>query len=204
MMPDWQELAGSFASSPWLYLVLIAVSLLDSFLPLIPSEPVVIAAGVYAASGETNLLGVVVATAVGAFLGDLIPYGVGRALKERLLKRLPSGSRRRRTHDWLAAELARRGGFVLVSTRFIPVGRYLATLTTGVVGYPFRNYVLFTGIAAVAWSAYTVLTGFVGGLLFQDNPLLGIAVGVGLGLVVTLGIEAARHIRSKKKAQELL
>ena len=39
-MPDWQELAGSFASSPWLYVILISVSLLDSFLPLIPSEPV--------------------------------------------------------------------------------------------------------------------------------------------------------------------
>ena len=201
-MPDWQELASSFASSPWLYLILIAVSLLDSFLPLIPSEPVIIAAGVYAASGETDLIWVITTTAVGAFLGDLIPYGIGRALKERLLKRLPTGTRRRRTHDWLAAELARRGGFVLVSTRFIPVGRYLATLTTGVVGYPLRSYVLFTGIAAITWSAYTVLTGFVGGLLFQDNPLLGIGVGVGLGLVVTLGIEATRHIRHKRSAPD--
>ncbi len=202
-MPDWQELASSFASSPWLYLILIAVSLLDSFLPLIPSEPVVIAAGVYAASGETELLWVITATAAGAFLGDLIPYGVGRAVKDRLLKRLRPGSKRRRTHDWLAAELARRGGFVLVSTRFIPVGRYLATLTTGIVGYPFRNYVLFTGIAAVAWSTYTVLSGFIGGMLFQDDPVLGIAVGVGLGLVVTVAMEMVRHFRRKNRAVEL-
>ncbi|RSM69609.1 DedA protein [Actinoplanes sp. ATCC 53533] len=199
-MPDWLELASSFASSPWLYLILISVSLLDSFLPLIPSEPVVIAAGVYAASGETELLWVVIATALGAFLGDLIPYGVGRALKDRILKRLPAGSKRRRTHDWLAAELARRGGFVLVSTRFIPVGRYIATLTTGIVGYSFWNYALFTGIAAVTWSTYTVLSGFIGGLLFQDNPVLGIGVGVGLGLVVTLAMEAVRHFRQKNRA----
>jgi membrane protein DedA with SNARE-associated domain len=200
-MPDWVELASSFASSPWLYLILVSVSLLDSFLPLIPSEPVVIAAGVYAASGETELLWVITATAVGAFLGDLIPYGAGRALKDRLLKRLPAGSRRRRTHDWIAAELARRGGFVLVSTRFIPVGRYIATLTTGIVGYPFRRYALFTGIAAVVWSSYTVLAGFIGGLLFQDNPVVGIAIGVGLGLIVTLAAEAVRHRRRNKAPQ---
>ena len=163
----------------------------------------VIAAGVYAAAGEADLLWVVVATAAGAFLGDLVPYGLGRALKDRVLKRLPPGSKRRRTHDWLAAELARRGGFVLVSTRFIPVGRYLATLTTGIVGYPFRNYVLFTGIAAVAWSTYTVLSGFVGGLLFQDNPVLGIGVGVGVGFVVTFALEAVRHFRQKRRAIEL-
>ncbi len=202
-MPDWLEMANSFASSPWLYAILISVSLLDSFLPLIPSEPVVIAAGAYAASGETELLWVVLATAAGAFLGDLIPYGVGRALKDRLLKRLPPGSKRRRTHDRLATELARRGGFVLVSTRFIPVGRYLATLTTGIVGYPFRNYALFTGIAAVAWSTYTVLAGFLGGLLFRDNPLLGIGVGVGMGLVVTVALEAVRHLRRKNGALDL-
>ena len=169
-MPDWQELARTFASSPWLYVILIAVSLLDSFLPLIPSEPVVIVAGVYAATGETHLVAVIAATAAGAFLGDLVPYGIGRVLDKRLMERLPAGSMRRRTHDRLAAELARRGGFVLVSTRFIPVGRYLATLTTGMVGYPLPGYALFTGIAALAWSSYTVLTGYAGGVLFQDNP----------------------------------
>ncbi|MFI5843063.1 DedA family protein [Catenuloplanes sp. NPDC051500] len=136
-------------------------------------------------------------TAAGAFLGDLIPYGVGRVLKGRLVKRMPPGSKRRRTHDWLAAELARRGGFVLVSTRFIPVGRYLATMTTGIVGYPFWHYLLFTAIAAVTWSGYTVMSGFLGGLLFQDNPLLGIGVGVGLGLAVTLVIEVVHRLRNR-------
>ncbi|GIJ44874.1 hypothetical protein Val02_17600 [Virgisporangium aliadipatigenens] len=199
-MVDWLELTRSFVSSPWLYAILIAVSLLDSFLPLIPSEPVVILAGVYAASGETELVAVIAATALGAFLGDLVPYGVGRAMEERLLKRLPPGTKRRRTHDWLAAELDRRGGFVLVSTRFIPVGRYLATLTTGMVGYPFGHYAFFTGIAAVAWSGYTVLSGYVGGALFRDNPLYGIAVGVGLALVVTVIVEAVRHARRRRGA----
>jgi membrane-associated protein len=197
-MIDWLELTRSFATSPWLYVILISVSLLDSFRPLIPSEPVIILAGVYAATGETELVPVVAATALGAFLGDLVPYTIGRTAEGRLLKHLPPGSKRRRTHDWLAAELDRRGGFVLVSTRFIPVGRYLATLTTGMVGYPLSRYVLFCGLAAVAWSAYTVLSGYVGGVLFQDNPLLGIAVGVGLALVVTVAVEVVRHVRRRR------
>lgn len=202
-MPDWLELAENLASSPGLYAVLVSVSLLDSFLPLIPSEPVVIAAGVYAADGRTVLLWVVAATAAGAFVGDLVPYTVGRVLKGRIATRMPAGSKRRRTHDRLAAELARRGGFVLVSTRFIPVGRYIATLTTGAVGYPFWHYVLFTAIAAVAWSTYTVMSGFVGGLLFQDNPLLGIGVGVGLGLVVSLVIEAVHRVRLRNRTPDV-
>jgi membrane protein DedA with SNARE-associated domain len=109
-MIDWLRLAEDLVTSPWLYLILLSVSLLDSFLPAIPSEPVIVAAGVYAASGETQLLPVIAATALGAFLGDMVPYGLGRVMADHVLKRLPPGTRRRKTHDWLRSELDTRAG----------------------------------------------------------------------------------------------
>jgi membrane-associated protein len=197
---DWLQLAESLLSSPWLYVVLIAVSCLDSFLPLIPSEAVVIVAGVYAAGGQTDIVLVIASTTVGAFLGDLIPYAVGRLLGARVLKRLPPGTKRRAAHDWFARELEARGGFILVTTRFIPVGRYLATLSTGIVGYPLGKYMVFVGFATATWSAYTALTGYLGGVVFQENTLLAIAVGVGLAFVVTGAIEAVRYLRRRRSA----
>ncbi|GIJ48884.1 hypothetical protein Val02_57700 [Virgisporangium aliadipatigenens] len=194
-MIAWVELAESLAGSPWLYLVLMSVSLLDSFLPLIPSEPVIIIAGVLAAAGTTNVLLVIAATAVGAFLGDQIPYGLGRWLSSRIEKRLPPGSKRRATHDWISQHLAARGGFVLVSTRFIPVGRYLVTVTSGMVRYNYRHFLLFTVLGGTAWSTYTVLTGYVGGWLFQDNALLAFAFGLALAFVLTGAVEVVRRIR---------
>ncbi|SEQ53332.1 DedA family protein [Lentzea albida] len=199
-MIDWLRLAESLISSPWLYAVLIAVSFLDSFLPLIPSEPVVIVAGVHAATGQTDIVLVIAATTLGAFLGDMVPYSAGRLFGARLLQRLPPGTKRRAAHDWFARELDARGGFVLVTTRFIPVGRYLATLSTGLVGFPLRKYVLFVAFATASWSAYTALTGYLGGVLFQENTLLAIAVGVGLAFVVTGFIEAVRRLRHKGDA----
>jgi membrane-associated protein len=98
-MIDWLALAESLIASPWLYAVLIAVSFLDSFLPLIPSEPVVIIAGVYAATGATDIVLVIAATTLGAFLGDLVPYAVGRLLTGPVLTRMPPGTRRRAAHD---------------------------------------------------------------------------------------------------------
>jgi membrane-associated protein len=195
---DWLQLAESLITSPWLYAVLIAVSCLDSFLPLIPSEAVVIVAGVYAAGGQTDIVLVIASTTVGAFLGDLIPYAVGRLLGARVLKRLPPGTKRRAAHDWFARELEARGGFILVTTRFIPVGRYLATLSTGIVGYPLGKYMVFVGFATATWSAYTALTGYLGGVVFQENTLLAIAVGVGLAFVVTGAIEAVRYLRRRR------
>jgi membrane-associated protein len=197
---DWLALTESVITSPWLYAVLIAVSFLDSFLPLIPSEPVVIVAGVYGATGQTNIVLVIAVTALGAFLGDLVPYTAGRLLGARMLKRLPPGTKRRAAHDWFTRELDARGGFILVTTRFIPVGRYLATLSTGIVGYPLARYVLFVGFATTTWSAYTALTGYLGGVVFQENTLLAIAVGVGLAFLATGAIEGVRHFRKRGKA----
>ena len=196
-MIDWVELTESLGSSPWLYLILLSVSLLDSFLPLIPSEPVIIIAGVFAATGSVNLVLVIGATAVGAFLGDQIPYALGRRLSLRIGKRLPPGSRRRATHDWISRHLEARGGFVLVSTRFVPVGRYLVTVTTGMVRYDYRKFMLFTLLGGTAWSAYTVMTGYLGGVLFQDNALLAFAVGLGLALVLSGVLEVIRRVRTR-------
>ncbi|TDE15178.1 DedA family protein, partial [Actinomadura sp. 6K520] len=61
---------GTAVSSPWFYLVLFAVAALDGFFPVVPSESLVITAGVYAASGRPELEWVVVAAALGAFTGD--------------------------------------------------------------------------------------------------------------------------------------
>ncbi len=197
-MPDWIGLAESLTASPALYAVLIAVSLLDSFLPLIPSEPVVILAGVAGATGQTNILLVIAATTLGAFLGDLVPYAIGRVMGERLVKRLPVGTKRRKAYDWFGRELEARGGFVLVSTRFVPVGRYLATGTAGVVGYPLRRFVLYIAISTSTWSAYTALSGYLGGVFFQENTLLAVAVGVGLACAVTGAVEVSRHVQRRR------
>ncbi|WAU81980.1 DedA family protein [Streptomyces sp. Qhu-G9] len=197
-MPDWIGLAESLLASPALYAVLIAVSLLDSFLPLIPSEPVVILAGVASATGQANIMLVIAATTAGAFLGDLVPYSIGRLMGERVVKRLPVGTKRRSAYDWFDRELASRGGFVLVSTRFIPVGRYLATGTAGVVRYPLRKFMLYVALSTATWSAYTALSGYLGGVFFQENTLLAIAVGVGLALVVTGAVEVSRHVRRRR------
>ncbi|MFI1486694.1 DedA family protein [Streptomyces sp. NPDC020747] len=196
-MPDWINLAESLLASPMLYAVLIAVSLLDSFLPLIPSEPVVIIAGVAGATGQTNIMLVIAATTVGAFLGDLVPYSIGRLMGERALKRLPAGTKRRKAYDWFERELELRGGFVLVSTRFVPVGRYLATGTAGVVRYPLRRFMLYVAISTATWSAYTALSGYLGGVFFQENTLLSIAVGVGFALAVTGAVELSRYVRRR-------
>ncbi|MFD0534182.1 DedA family protein [Actinomadura luteofluorescens] len=73
-------------TSPWFYLALFAVAFLDGFFPVVPSESMVITAGVYAASGRPELVPVVSLAAAGAFLGDHVSYLVGRRAGGRLVR----------------------------------------------------------------------------------------------------------------------
>ena len=57
------------SSAQWFLAVIFVIALLDSVVPIVPSETTVIIGGVAAGAGDQNLLLVIVAGAIGAFIG---------------------------------------------------------------------------------------------------------------------------------------
>lgn len=170
-----------------IYPLLTALTSADGVLPIIPSEAAVLAAGGYAPS----LLLVIVATAVGVFVGDHLAYGLARSVfGPRLIRR----SRRIRAAVATAGRHLERGaGPLIVTSRFLPGGRVTMNLASGTTGVPLSTFSPASAAAAVMWAGYTAGLGHLGGAAFADNPLLGFAVGLGLSLVLGAGIEAARR-----------
>lgn len=185
-------------TSPWFYLVLFAVAAIDGFFPVVPSESLVITAGVYAASGEPELVPVVVLAALGAFTGDPVSFLVGRRAGGRLVREARPGTRRHAAFGWARRTRAERGGLILVVARYVPGGRTAVTVTMGAVGYRLRSFSLFAAVAAVSWGVYGALLGYVGGVAFEDDPLKGVAVGLGLALSVTVVVEGVRFVRHRR------
>jgi membrane protein DedA with SNARE-associated domain len=192
-----QELMSSW----WIYLALFGFAALDGFFPAIPSETLVVTAGVFAATGEPNLYVVIAMAAAGAFLGDHVSYALGRGAGGRLLDRFEPGTKRHKMTMWARNALEERGGLVLVVARYVPGGRTAVTLTMGAVRYPLRNFSLFAALAAASWGLYCSLVGYIGGKAFEDNPLKGVALGIGLALGVTLIVEVVRHQRRVRQPQ---
>lgn len=194
------DLLETAITSPWVYLALFAIATLDGFFPVVPSETMVITAGVFAASGEPNLTLVVVAAALGAFCGDHVSYQIGRTAGSGFIDRLPSASRRRTAFRWAAGTLASRGGLLLVVARYIPGGRTAATMTMGAVRYPRTRFALFDAVAATSWAVYSAAVGYIGGEAFGDNKLHGLMLGLGIAAGTTIIVEVARHIRHRTSA----
>src|SRR5918995_2064972 len=189
------ELVEGAMGSPWVYVALCAFAAIDAFFPIVPSESLVITAGVFAASGEPNLAGVIAAAALGAFIGDHVSYFIGRTAGERLMRRAKPGSRK--AAAWARGHklLTDRGGVILIVCRYIPGARTAITLTAGAVAYRLRSFTFFDAIAALSWGAYSALVGYIGGEAFEESPWKGLALGLGIALSVTFTVELIRHLR---------
>ncbi|MFI6299629.1 DedA family protein [Nonomuraea sp. NPDC050790] len=188
------DLLQQVMSSPWLYVALFALAVLDGFFPIVPAETSVITAGVFAVSGQTNLALVILVAGLGAFVGDHISYLIGRKLGGRL--------RERKALVWARNALAERGGLVLVVARYIPGGRTATTLTMGAVRHPLRSFTFFDAIAASSWAVYSGLIGYFGGMAFENDPIKGLLLGLGIALSITAVVEGVRFIRKKRAATQ--
>jgi membrane-associated protein len=194
------QLVEGAMGSPWVFLALFAFAAIDAFLPLVPSESLVITAGVFAAAGEPNLGGVIVAAGLGALAGDHISYFAGRAAGDRFVRNTTPGTRRAKALSGAGKLLGERGGVILIVCRYIPGARTAVTLTAGAVRYPLRRFTFFDSIAAFSWAAYSALIGYLGGEAFEGDPLKGLALGLGLALMVAGGVELVRHRRRRTAA----
>jgi membrane-associated protein len=193
------DLVEGAMGSPWVYVALCAFAALDAFFPIVPSESLVITAGVFAANGEPNLLGVIVASALGAFIGDHISYFIGRFAGEKAMNRAEPGSRKAKAWAYGHKLLEERGGTFLIVCRYIPGARTAITLTAGAVRYRLHSFSFFDGIAALSWGAYSALIGYIGGEAFEESPWKGLALGLGIALSITLTIELIRHLRRRQE-----
>jgi membrane protein DedA with SNARE-associated domain len=201
----------SFASSPWAYLIVVLTALLDAVLPILPSESALIACGVFAtATGfSPNLFLLILAGAVGAFLGDNITYAIGRWAEPFANKHMLSGKRGKRAKERAERWLRQHGGVMIIAGRYIPGGRTAVALVAGMTEYPVGRFRIFTAIAATTWATYGVMLGFWGGTAFKDSPIKGIAAGLATAAVITVLIEVVRRIlaacrkrRARKKGLE--
>jgi membrane protein DedA with SNARE-associated domain len=187
-----------FVSTPWVYVALFVIAMLDGFFPVVPSETLVITLGVFAAAQDQPVLGlVIVVAALGAFTGDHISYAIGRRSGARISARLREGSRAWRVYERVGRMLAERGGLVLVAARYIPGGRTAATLTTGATGFPRRSFTRFDAVAVVSWAVYSACLGYAGGAAFEETPLYGVALGLALAFTITLVHEGVRGLRRR-------
>ncbi|MFF5079747.1 DedA family protein [Actinoplanes sp. NPDC000266] len=184
------ELLTMMATPAWAYLALFGFLAVDAMIPVVPIQAIMITSGALTVYGNLNLALVIAVGALGMFTGDSIAYTLGRssvlgrssgdlgsgrlaALRARYGPKHDDGakeeSKTRRAAERFTRGLRRPGPLVLLLCRFVPGGRMAAGFHAGRRGYPLKLFILYDGLAALAWGTYGGLVGHVGGTALTQS-----------------------------------
>jgi len=194
------DLVLQAVSSPWLYLAMFVVAVVDGFFPPVPSETVLVAAAAVAAStGGPDLLLLGVVAAAGAAVGDNIAFAIGRRTGTTRF----AWMRRPRVAGafaWAGSALDHRGAGLILGARFIPVGRVAVNLSAGALGYPWRRFALLSVAAGLCWAVYSIAIGLLAGAWLKDQPLLSAGLGIVAALAIGLVVDRVIALRARRAA----
>ncbi len=175
-------LAAAF--SPWAFLVLGTLTIVDALFPIVPSESIVISmAALFSAQNKPLLIILFVVAATCAWIGDNLAYSIGRTkwLQNSSLLHRPKIAA---AMEWSRKELSTRGATIIIVGRFIPGVRIAINIVCGIIGYDRKRYMGVVCASASLWAGYSVVIGSIAGVWFHHHPLLGVSLAVLLGVIL--------------------
>ncbi|MGA1031002.1 MAG: DedA family protein [Ilumatobacteraceae bacterium] len=196
---DWLK---DFSSGPWFYVIIFVIAVLDSVLPIVPSETLVIIGGVSAGLGNLWIPLVILVASSGAFIGDNMSYLIGREASDWVIRRQTRTEKGAARMAKIVEQVHERGGLLLITARFIPGGRTALTLSCGVTRQPRRWFVGWSVIAAVIWGNYAALLGFIGGKSFEENHTTAFIIAFVTAFSITALIEFVRWLLKRARYRE--
>jgi membrane-associated protein len=195
------SLTSLITDSPITYLVIFAMSAIDVIVPILPAEATVTASAVLAGQGTLNIVWVMIAAGLGAFVGDNIAYWIGRAAGRPLVEKVLRGNTQQL--DGVQEQFDKRGGMFIIIGRFIPGGRTVVAVGAGILHFSWLQFVIYDALAAVIWAFQAAIPGFIGGRLVQDQPWLAMVFGFVLSALLAGGIALGQRWWDRRKAVEV-
>jgi membrane-associated protein len=194
------HIALAIAGSPWAYVALAALLIVDGFFPFVPGETLVVTLAVLSATADGPNLWIVLGVAiVASTLGDAIAFAIGRRVG--VSKR--NWMRRRRVAAalaWAHRGFATRPATLMLTAKFVPVARVAVTVTAGATGFPVRRYLALALTASSIYTAFHVAVGVAAGSWLASSPLLAVAVGMvgvfALGFLIDTIVRRLARVRA--------
>ncbi|MCE9622532.1 MAG: VTT domain-containing protein [Actinomycetia bacterium] len=203
-LSEFTDKLGDWAGNWWFLGVIFTIALLDSVIPVVPSETTVIIGGVAVATGTAPypLVAVIAAGAAGAFIGDNMAFSIGKHWSDAFERRAQRKPKFAAKLTWAREQIAARGGLLLITARFIPGGRTAITIASGITRQSRAWFVRWTFIAALIWATYAAGLARLVGEPFKDDHSKAFWIAFGTALGINVAIEIVRYFRLKRAERE--
>jgi membrane protein DedA with SNARE-associated domain len=178
---------------------------LESVVPPIPSELVLLLAGFNVDQGNFTFVGAVVAATVGSVVGALILYALGALLsEERLMWLLQKVGRfvgfTKKDIDRGFQWFERHGAPVVFFGRLIPLVRSVVSIPAGAARMPLGKFVIWTALGSAVWNVVWVAIGQVLGEQWEKaEEWAGTFQYVAVALFAIVGLGVIVHNLRRRK-----
>jgi len=166
----------------------------------LPGDSLLVTAGVFAATGQLNLLHLNLLLIAAAIVGDTVGYWFGRKTGPALFRRpkslLFNPDHLRRAHDFYE----KHGGKTIVIARFMPIIRTFAPIVAGMGQMEYRRFLSFNVFGGALWVLSMTLIGYFLGQIPGVKEHIELVIILVVFLSILPGIIAAlREWRKGKK-----
>ncbi len=156
----------------WTYLIIFIVIFAETgfvVVPFLPGDSLLFAVGALIAKGDTGLdiytMGILLTLA--AITGNTVNYGLGNYFGPKVFKpgnKILKVEYYNKTNEYFE----RKGGNMLIFSRFMPIFRTVAPFVAGVGRMNFGQFTYYNVVGGILW-----IVGFLGvGFIFGNIPLI--------------------------------
>ena len=152
----------------WGYLGVFLLVAVENIFPPIPSEVILLFGGALTATalgGKLGMVGMIVAATLGALVGAVSLYYIGKILKVERLKKLVSGKPGKvlrlkpadieRADSWFD----NKGNITVLFCRCVPILRSLISIPAGMSEMPMGRFLVYTVLGSAVWNTVLVVIG---------------------------------------------
>jgi len=156
------------------YLLLFAVIFIETglvFVPFLPGDSLLFAAGAISAISSLNIYTLIIILFVAAFLGDTTNYFIGKLLGNKLSAKV-NQEYLSRTQEFYK----KYGGITIFLARFIPIIRTFAPFVAGLGKMDYKKFIIYNATGGLVWVLLFTLSGYFLGNIPQIKENFSIIV----------------------------
>ena len=158
------------------------------FLPFLPGDSLIFAAGTFAAIGKMNFWLLIVIIIMSAILGDTVNYEIGKHFGKKILNnkkfKLIKDENLKKAEDLVK----QYGGTAVLLARFMPIIRTIVPFVVGMGELHYPKFIKYNAIGGIIWVSLFLTMGYLFGNIkaVQEHFTLIIIAIVILSLLTIL------------------
>lgn len=133
------------------------------FLPFLPGDSLIFAAGTFAAIGKMNFWLLIIIIIMSAILGDTVNYEIGKHFGKKILNnkkfKLIKDENLKKAEDLVK----QYGGTAVLLARFMPIIRTIVPFVVGMGELHYPKFIKYNAIGGIIWVSLFLTMGYLFG-----------------------------------------